>query len=760
MRPTLLAAVSVISLLLMAIGVPQQASAAGKNDGTWAGKLKCYEIEFISNSTYQPVDGTEVLSNVKMIIRDNHVIGQSGFFSGKIGASDNEVNIKVTLPKLGPHSLAGKFLTADGVRAIQFQSGGESDDETECAFYLTRSGDALGQFASTKIKRSQPQHMASKVPSRPTPIKLSANQSSSSAGKFDGDWKGNLSCFEVDYSTSTSGGRPVEGSEVFSKVKLTVNGNKITNHLGFTPPNDQSLKSDIDVSKNQIRIQHVHPNLGRVSLEGKFINSSGERFLKFEGNTENERECEFTLTWSNNRPHQVATSSPEGASEATLERKRLQQEIAALRKAGKDRKAAEADRQRKAEAKRIAEIQRKQEEARKLAETERKRKAEVKRLADVERKRKAEVKRVAEAERKRKVEAKRLADSDRKRKTEAIRVAALQKKRKAAEEKKRKAAEEKKRKAAQQTASAVGGSGKLQQQLAVLKQLRANGLINKQQFETKQQALLNRFLGLGSVPSTKVARAVKPKNTELKKSLAKYSDVKFGTYHALVIGSNDYKYLPKLKTAKSDAKAVAKTLKSKYGYKVKTLLNATRIDILDAFDQYREVLTSSDNLLIYYAGHGYLDKKGDRGYWMPVDARPNRRSAWLSNADITDTLKALNAKHVMVMADSCYSGTLTRGLSIKERSPDYVREVVAKKARVVITSGGLEPVADKGGGNHSPFASVFLDVLNSNNGVLDGTKLFNKMRRPVMLKADQTPAYADVRKAGHEGGDFLFVRRR
>jgi len=30
----------------------------------------------------------------------------------------------------------------------------------------------------------------------------------------------------------------------------------------------------------------------------------------------------------------------------------------------------------------------------------------------------------------------------------------------------------------------------------------------------------------------------------------------------------------------------------------------------------------------------------------------------------------------------------------------------------------------------------------------------------VMLKADQTPAYADVRKAGHEGGDFLFVRRR
>ena len=228
----------------------------------------------------------------------------------------------------------------------------------------------------------------------------------------------------------------------------------------------------------------------------------------------------------------------------------------------------------------------------------------------------------------------------------------------------------------------------------------------------------------------------------------------------MVIGSNEYKHLPKLSTAEADAKAVTKILKSKYDFDVNMILNATRQDILDAFDEYREILTKSDNLLIYYAGHGYIDEKNDRGYWMPVNARPNRRSAWLANEDITGALKALNAKHVMVVSDSCYSGTLTRGLSIKKKTPDYVREVVSKKARVVITSGGLEPVADKGGGNHSPFASVFLEILDTNNGVLDGTKMFSKMRRPVMLKSDQTPAFADVRKAGHEGGDFIFVRRR
>ena len=105
----------------------------------------------------------------------------------------------------------------------------------------------------------------------------------------------------------------------------------------------------------------------------------------------------------------------------------------------------------------------------------------------------------------------------------------------------------------------------------------------------------------------------------------------------------------------------------------------------------------------------------------------------------------------MVVSDSCYSGTLTRGLVIKKRRRITFVSRLEESTGVVITSGGLEPVEDKSGGKNSPFASVFLDVLNSNEGVLDGTQMFNKMRRPVMLKTEQTPAYSDVRRAGHEG---------
>ena len=233
-----------------------------------------------------------------------------------------------------------------------------------------------------------------------------------------------------------------------------------------------------------------------------------------------------------------------------------------------------------------------------------------------------------------------------------------------------------------------------------------------------------------------------------------------GKYHALVIGNNDYKSLPKLLTAVNDAKAVAGVLGNLYGFKIKLILNGTRYDIVSTLDKLRTELTPKDNLLIYYAGHGHFDEDADRGYWLPVDASDETSADWISNADITDKLKALRAKHIMVVADSCYSGTLTRGLSIKLKSSDYFSRISRKRARTVLTSGGLEPVVDKGRGGHSVFAKAFLNVLRENIEIMDGTQLFSKIRRPVMVNAPQTPQYSDIRFAGHEGGDFLFIRRR
>ena len=235
----------------------------------------------------------------------------------------------------------------------------------------------------------------------------------------------------------------------------------------------------------------------------------------------------------------------------------------------------------------------------------------------------------------------------------------------------------------------------------------------------------------------------------------------YGRFHALVIGNNAYKNLPDLEMAVVDAEAVADLLERRYGFEVETLIDATRYDIISALSRLRGELTEDDNLLIYYAGHGSLDIGSDEGYWLPVDAEPDNPANWLSNNHISGQLRAMSAKHVMVVADSCYSGKLTRNVaaSLKtgaERSA-WLARMNGRRSRTALTSGGLEPVLDAGGGGHSVFAKAFLDALRANTDILDGQALFDAIKRPIVVNADQTPEYADVRKAGHDGGDFLFV---
>lgn len=245
--------------------------------------------------------------------------------------------------------------------------------------------------------------------------------------------------------------------------------------------------------------------------------------------------------------------------------------------------------------------------------------------------------------------------------------------------------------------------------------------------------------------------------------------INFGNYYSLIIGNNNYAKFPQLKTAANDARTVERLLREQYGFKATLLINADRYSILSALNTLRKNLTEKDNLLIYYAGHGELDTANGLGYWLPVDAEPNNPANWISNVDITAILNTISAQHVLVVADSCYSGALTQ-TSVARLASDLPLdmrmkwfEVMARtRSRTVLTAGGLEPVLDSGGGDHSVFARAFFDALNNHEGILEGYSLYRKVsaavnRAAAELNVEQTPEYAPIRHAGHEAGEFLFV---
>jgi hypothetical protein len=239
-----------------------------------------------------------------------------------------------------------------------------------------------------------------------------------------------------------------------------------------------------------------------------------------------------------------------------------------------------------------------------------------------------------------------------------------------------------------------------------------------------------------------------------------------GKYYALIIGINDYKYIEKLAIAKKDAIAVEKLLKEMYGFETRLLMDATRLTILNAINDFRKKIGEEDSFLIYYAGHGDYDKVADKAYWLPADAERDNPANWIMADDITTNIKRMASKHVLIISDSCYSGTFVRRVvsdltSTKSDREGFIKRMVEKTSRTLMSSGGNEPVLDSGGTGHSVFAEAFLRGFREmDEKVFTADEIFyGVIRERVIGKADQTPQYNNIRNSGHEGGDFVFIKR-
>jgi len=232
---------------------------------------------------------------------------------------------------------------------------------------------------------------------------------------------------------------------------------------------------------------------------------------------------------------------------------------------------------------------------------------------------------------------------------------------------------------------------------------------------------------------------------------------------ALLIGVEEYQDpIPRLGSPLKDIAEIGRLYREQFGYEVRALANADKASIVREINRLILETSANDSVVVFYAGHGHVVEKTGRGYWIPGRAGGEEPTQWISNSDIAKMLANIPARQVLLVSDSCYSGTLTREGKVEKSEvlPDP-RAVLELRSVTVLSSGGDEPVADAGKDGHSVFAWHFLRTLGRVAQWSNGVDIYERLAEAVQLDFPQQPQYGAALGAGHEpGADFLFEVRR
>jgi len=231
-------------------------------------------------------------------------------------------------------------------------------------------------------------------------------------------------------------------------------------------------------------------------------------------------------------------------------------------------------------------------------------------------------------------------------------------------------------------------------------------------------------------------------------------------YYALIIGNDTYQdtEIPSLEHPISDATQLYNILTTDYVFEPKNvtfLKNATYVQLIEAFDNLSNKITPEDNLLVFYAGHGYWDVKKNLGYWLPVDARKSNTAFWIANSRISDYMSSIKSKHTLLIADACFSGSIFKTRSAFSDAQPAINKLYEMPSRKAMTSGTLKEVPD---------VSVFLQFLVKRLGefkekYISADILFSSFRQAVLNNGKTEPQYGTIQGAGDEGGEFIFIKK-
>ena len=237
----------------------------------------------------------------------------------------------------------------------------------------------------------------------------------------------------------------------------------------------------------------------------------------------------------------------------------------------------------------------------------------------------------------------------------------------------------------------------------------------------------------------------------------------YGDSRALVIGIDDYTHgWPRLKMAVADARAVARELERR-GFDVTLKLNLDSADLSRTLKEFFAIQGAEPEarLFLWFAGHGQTI--GGEGFLVPADAPlaadPAFKVKALHMRDFGGLVRLAEAKHVLSIFDSCFSGTIFRARAAA--APAAIGAKTAKPVRQFLTSGDAgQEVRDDGS-----FRELFLRAIRgearadaNTDGYVTGDELglFLSQSMAGLTDAAQTPRWGRLQDVRVNQGDLVF----
>lgn len=196
--------------------------------------------------------------------------------------------------------------------------------------------------------------------------------------------------------------------------------------------------------------------------------------------------------------------------------------------------------------------------------------------------------------------------------------------------------------------------------------------------------------------------------------------------YVLLFATDQYDHWTDLVNPIDDANSIARVLREKYGFQTEVVENPNLDDVFIKLSEYAQrKFKPQDQLMIFFAGHGYFDETFGEGFVVAKNSLENdkAKTSYISHNRLRGIISNIPAEHIFLAMDVCFGGTFdpviagTRGMESGEATDsEFLVRKLNERTRKYLTSGGKEYVSDGIPGKHSPFTLKILQALTDGGG--------------------------------------------